>query len=275
MSILDRIVADTRELTARRRKETPVSVLESRAAFTAPTLPLAAALRQPTPEPAVIAEVKRSSPSAGVLRTDFDPAALAREYKVGGAAALSILTEPTYFGGSLEDLAAARRVADLPILRKDFVVDSYQLVEARAYGADAVLLIASILDAAELRDLHDAATDLGLTPLVELYDASELDRVDLDQVRVIGVNNRDLSTFTVDPLRAARVLQVLPPEIVRVAESGMRTGGHLAAVRRHGVDAVLIGETLMRAPRPGLALQRIREDARALLSVPASREGAA
>lgn len=260
MTVLDRILADTRDLVARRKRDTPRHVLEQRPAFRAPTLSLARALRptHPTDAPAVLAEFKRASPSAGVIRSDATVTEVVRAYKAGGAAALSILTEPLHFRGSLEDLAVARLATDLPLLRKDFIVDEYQLVEARAYGADAVLLIATALDAAQLRDLHDAATGLGLTPLVELYDPAELDRVELDQVRVLGVNNRDLRTFSVDPLRAARVLEHVPSSIVRVAESGLRSPDDLAAVRRHGVDAVLIGEALMRERDAERALRRLR-----------------
>lgn len=268
MSVLDRIVHDTRELVARRKAEVPVRVLESRPAFHAPTLSLVKALRRDTPEPAVIAEIKKASPSAGVIRPDFNPVEIAREYKRAGAAALSVLTEPLHFRGSLADLAAVRLATDLPVLRKDFIVDEYQLIEARAYGADAVLLIATVLDKTELRDLHDAALALGLTPLVELYDPAELEKVDLDKVQVLGVNNRDLATFEVDPLRAARVLQAVPAQIVRVAESGLRTAEDLANVRRRGLDAALIGEAFMRAPSPGLALRRLRDEARALLAAP-------
>jgi indole-3-glycerol phosphate synthase len=268
MTILDRIVSDTRSLVERRKSEVPVRVLEQRPAFAAPTLSLVRALRTSAPEPAVIAEIKRASPSAGIIRRDFDPVDLARQYKAAGAAAISVLTEPMHFKGSLEHLAAVRLATDLPVLRKDFVIDEYQLIEARAYGADAVLLIAAVLDAVQLRDLHEVATSIGLTPLVEIYEEHELDRVDLDQVTVLGVNNRDLATFEVDPARAGRVLQQVPPSLVRVAESGLRTAEDLAQVRRDGLDAVLIGETFMRAPLPGVALRRLREDTRDLLMPP-------
>ena len=176
-----------------------------------------------------------------------------------------MLTEPSYFQGSLDDLAAVRAQVALPLLRKDFVVDPYQLVEARAYGADAVLLIAAVLDAARLRDLHQTADALGLSCLVELYDVRELDRIDFDLVRILGVNNRDLRTFEVDVDHSLRVFAHVPQGVVRVSESGLRSARELAHLRRHGVDAVLMGETFMRADDPGALLGTLREELRTLL----------
>lgn len=267
MNILTQILEDTRTVVARRKSEVPMQALEQRPAFSAPTLSLVRALRSgdPAGAPAVIAEIKKASPSAGVIRRDFNPVDIARQYKAAGAAAISVITEPLHFQGSLEDLAAVRLAADLPLLRKDFVVDEYQLFEARAYGADAVLLIAAALDPAQLHDLHDAATALGLTPLVELHSERELDSIDLDRIQVLGVNNRDLTTFEVDASRAARILRHVPPSVVRVAESGLRTAEHLASVRQQGLDAVLIGEAFMRATHAGRALRRLRDDTTALL----------
>lgn len=267
MTLLDRIVADTRTLVERRKAAVPVAELESRAFFHGPTLPLAPALRRDGL--AVIAELKPASPSKGPLRPDLNVADVARQYKTHGAAALSILTEPFHFKGSIDNLARARQVVDLPLLRKDFIVDPYQLVEARAYGADAVLLIAAVLERTQLAELHHAAEELGLSCLVEVYDPRELDHVDLDQVRVLGVNNRDLRTFEVDLRHAARVLQAVPPAIVRVAESGIRTADEMARLRREGLDAVLMGETLMRAPEPGAHLGALLAATRALLRGPA------
>lgn len=263
MTILHRIVADTRELVARRKQTVSVHDLEDRPFFAGPTLPLAAALR--TDDLAVIAEVKRASPSKGPIRPDLDAADIAKQYKAGGAAALSVLTEPLHFGGALEDLEAARGAVDLPILRKDFIVDAYQLVEARAHGADAVLLIATVLDRHQLHDLHQAASELGLSCLVEVYAPDELDRVDFDQVAVLGVNNRDLRTFEVDVDRALGILAQVPPGIVTVAESGLRTAEDFAHVRRHGIDAVLVGEAFMRAEHPGDRLQQALAETRHLL----------
>ncbi|MEM6336682.1 MAG: indole-3-glycerol phosphate synthase TrpC [Bacteroidota bacterium] len=259
MTILDRIVADTRRLVDERKRQVSVRDLEARPFFAAPARPFAEVLRQPD-EISVIAEIKRASPSAGVIREPFDVPAIARAYEAGGAAAISVLTEPLHFQGALENLTLARPHTKRPLMRKDFIVDPYQLIEAKAYGADAVLLIAAVLDRHKLHDLHQAADDLGLGCLVELYDAGELSRVDLDQVRVLGVNNRDLRTFEVDIEHSLRVFAELPAGVVRVSESGLKTAAHLAHLRRHGTDAVLIGESLMRAPDPGDALRRLRTD---------------
>ena len=258
-TVLDQILADTRALVWQRQARVPVAALEQRSAFHAPTLSLARALRRPD-GPAFIAEVKRASPSEGDIRREYDPAALAMQYRAAAAAALSVITEPTHFKGSLEHLAAVRQAIDLPLLRKDFVVSAYQLAEARAYGADAVLLIAAALDPAELHDLHDAAEALGLGVLVEVHGADELERLDLDRLAVVGVNSRDLHTFDVDLGRAEAVFPLLPERIVRVAESGIRTSGDTARLRAAGADAFLVGTAFMRAPEPGRALAALRRE---------------
>lgn len=258
MSILDRIVDDTRELLARRKQTVSLDHLESMPAFARPTRSLRRALRRSGLS--VIAEIKKASPSEGAIRDPLHVEQIARSYARNGAAAISVLTEPTHFQGSLENLERTRLAVDLPLLRKDFIVDPYQLVEARAHGADAVLLIATILDREQLRDLHQAAEELRLDCLVELYDASELERVDLDQVQILGVNNRDLKTFEVDLDHAPRVLEQVPDHIATVSESGMRTRDDLERVARQGIDAVLIGTTLMRADDPGRALAKLHPD---------------
>ncbi|MEM6782334.1 MAG: indole-3-glycerol phosphate synthase TrpC [Bacteroidota bacterium] len=270
MSILDRIVADTRDLVQRRQATVPAAVLEARPAFRAPTLSLARSLRRtdPAAPPAVIAEIKKASPSEGVIRPNFDVPGIARAYKAAGAAAISVLTEPTHFQGALGNLDTARFATDLPLLRKDFIVDTYQLIEARAFGADAVLLIAAVLDAAQLRDLHQAATDLGLSCLVEVYEPSELAKLDLDQIEILGVNNRDLRTFEVDIDHSVRVLARVPDHIVTVSESGLTSPADLAHVRRGGIDAVLIGTAFMRAARPGDALRALVESTQRRLASP-------
>ncbi|MDX1547000.1 MAG: indole-3-glycerol phosphate synthase TrpC [Rhodothermales bacterium] len=255
MTILDRIVADVRARLDVRKRTVSRSTLEAAPFFAAPTRSLAGALRGDAL--AILAECKKASPSKGTIRNDFDVADLAQRYARAGAAAISVLTEPDHFQGHLDFLAAARRVVDVPLLRKDFIVDPYQLVEARAYGADAVLLIAAVLEAEQLRDLHAAADALGLDCLVEVYDPAELDRIDFGQVRILGVNNRDLRTFEVDVEHSLRVFERVPAHVVRVSESGLRTARELAHLRRHGVDAVLIGETFMRAADPGAALARL------------------
>ncbi len=258
-TILDQIVDDTRALVAERKAVTPAAALMKRSAFHAPTLSLARALRRPD-GPATIAECKRASPSEGVIRPEYDPAQIARAYKQAAASAISVLTEPTHFQGSLDHLAAVRHAVDLPLLRKDFVIDEYQLVEARAYGADAVLLIVAALDRARLSDLLDAAHALSLDVLVEVHADHELDLVDLDRVSILGVNSRDLATFDVDLGRAQRVFARLPERIARVAESGIRTAEDAARLRGYGADAFLVGTHFMRQPDPGRALATLRRE---------------
>ena len=259
MSILDQIVLDTEALVAERKALIPRAALEQRSAFHAPTLSLARALRRPD-GPAFIAECKRASPSEGTIRAEYDVSSIAQRYKTAAAAAVSVLTESKHFGGSLNDLATVRQSVDLPVLRKDFVVDEYQLIEARAYGADAVLLIVAALDAARLADLQDAANDLGLSVLVEVHEDAELDMVDLDRTQVLGVNHRDLATFDLDLDRSARIFARLPDETVRVAESGIRDAATAARLRRDGADAFLVGTAFMRQPDPGHALAALRRE---------------
>lgn len=269
-TILDRIVADVTRGVAGRKATTPAAALQSRPAFHAPTLSLARALRRPD-GPAFIAECKRRSPSEGELRAEYDVTAIARAYKTAAANAVSVLTEPDHFGGALEHLAAVRHAVDLPVLRKDFVVDAYQLVEARAYGADAVLLIAAILEPSALHDLLDAARELGLGVLVEVHEPSEVDALDLDRVDVLGVNARDLKSFALHPERAAAVFPQLPDRIVRVAESGVSSGDDAARLVDAGADAFLVGTALVRQADPGRALAALRrETAIALAARPAA-----
>lgn len=250
MTILDELVAGAREEAARRRRKIPVSRLEER--FPDTRRSMAEALR--VPGLSVIAEAKKASPSAGVIREDFRPGDVAEAYQEAGAAAMSVLTENRQFLGALEHLAEARSRCTLPLLRKDFIVEEYQLFEARAHGADAVLLIATVLDRPQLTDLLQASRELGLECLVELYEAREMDRVEFDLCRMVGVNNRNLHTFEVDRMHAPTVLAHLPAGIIRVAESGLRTADDLAAVARAGIDAVLIGQAFMEAADPGQAL---------------------
>ena len=271
-TILTQILADTRVLVDERKAVTPAAALMRRSAFHAPTLSLARALRRPD-GPSYIAECKRASPSEGIIRREYSPADVARSYKHAAAAALSVLTEPTHFQGSLEHLAEVRYAVDIPVLRKDFVLDEYQLIEARAYGADAVLLIAAALDPAHLGDLLDAAKGLGLGVLVEVHDDAEVDGLDLDAVDVLGVNSRDLKTFEVDLGRADRIFARLPDRIVKVAEGGIRTADDAARLRRAGADAFLVGTHFMRQPDPGRALATLRRETAVALAqspIPAS-----
>ena len=265
-TILDHILVDVRARLEQRKQRVSLTSLEDEPLFDAPRRDFAAALTGDGL--AIISEIKRASPSAGVIRADFDVATLARQYQDGGAAALSILTEPDHFQGALTFLPDARAAVNRPLLRKDFIIDPYQLVEARAHGADAVLLIASVLAPRQLYDLHQAADELGLQCLVELYEHRELDQVDFDQVHILGVNNRNLHTFEVDIEHSLRVFADAPDGPARVSESGLRTADELAHVHAHGVDAVLMGETLMRADDPGAALQALREATAATPSNP-------
>ena len=203
----------------------------------------------------IIAECKRRSPSKGVLARSYDPVSIARAYERGGAAAISVLTEPTFFDGALEHLAAVRGAVDVPLLRKDFVVDPYQLLEARANGADAVLLIVAALDQATLEDLQTRAWDMGLATLVEVHDDEELSRAVASGARVIGVNNRNLRTLQVDVTASDRLAAAMPTHVTAVSESGLKDRSELERLTAAGYDAFLIGERFMTDPAPASALQ--------------------
>lgn len=205
----------------------------------------------------VISEVKRRSPGAGEIRPGLDPADLASTYERAGAAALSVLTDREYFGGSLDDLRTARAAVGLPVLRKDFTIDEAQVVEARAAGADAVLLIVRILDDARLRELREAAEALGMDALVEVHGAEELERARASGARIVGINNRDLTTFRTDLAVSERLVAELPTDVITVSESGIRSGDEVARLGRAGIHAVLVGETLLRAERPGDAVREL------------------
>ncbi len=249
MNELERIVARTRVQLARRRETTPRGELESRAARRVagdPPRPFTRALERPGLS--VIAEHKRRSPSAGVIRDGIELEDVVGAYERGGAAALSVLTEQPGFGGSLTDLTRARGAADLPVLRKDFIVDGYQVVESLAGGADAILLIVAALGEAELAALLAQSQALGLGVLVEVHDQSELEIAVAVGAPVIGINNRDLTTLAVDTGRTFALLESMPAGVVTVSESGWRSRAELARLAQAGVDAVLVGEALMRAP---------------------------
>jgi indole-3-glycerol phosphate synthase len=245
LSVLERIVDDTREEIDRRRREVPLSQLEASIATRAEGRPFAEALGRPGVS--LIAEHKRRSPSAGEIRAGSSVGDIVSAYERGGATALSILTEPFHFGGGLEDLREARAATSLPVLRKDFIVDPYQLYEAAAAGADAILLIVAALDPADLGLLLGEARALDLDALVEVHDERELETaLDVD-ADVLGLNNRDLSDFSVDIERTYELLSDVPAGKTVVSESGFSTREQLDELERVGIDAVLIGETLMRA----------------------------
>jgi len=205
----------------------------------------------------VIAECKRRSPSRGVLRADYDPVSIARSYVEAGAAAISVLTEPTFFDGSLDHLAAIRAAVDVPLLRKDFIVSEYQLLEAKAAGADAVLLIVAALAPQELGSLLEQATAMGLDALVEVHDSAEVSIALASGARIVGVNNRNLRTLEVDVEASERLIAQIPPDVVAVSESGLRTADDLARLRALGYRAFLIGERFMTDPDPGSALRAL------------------
>jgi indole-3-glycerol phosphate synthase len=249
-SYLDRILDAHRRAAAADTR--PVADLVARAGACLPTRGFAAALRaRPF---SVIAEVKRRSPSKGPLAPDLDPVLLAKTYESGGAACLSVLTDVEFFGGSVEDLRAARSATALPVLRKDFTVAPADVCDARIMGADCVLLIAAALDDAELADLHALATEVGLDALVEVHDEPELDRALAVGASLVGVNQRDLVTFQVDTARAVRMAGVMPDGVVAVAESGIRGGDDARRLADAGYRAVLVGETLVTAEDPAAAL---------------------
>jgi indole-3-glycerol phosphate synthase len=254
--ILDDILARTRADLVERRRRRPIAALEAETARRPAARSLARALRRPG-QVTCIAEFKRRSPSAGWIAEKAAPAEMARAYAAGGARAMSVLTDEPFFGGSLDDLVAARAACDLPILRKDFIVDRYQIVEARAAGADALLLIVAALTDLDLAALLAACREVGLEALVEAHDAGEVARAVAAGAGVIGINNRDLRTFTVDRELAARLRPSVPDERVIVAESGIRSAADVTRLRAAGIDAILVGEALMRAPDPAVALRAL------------------
>jgi indole-3-glycerol phosphate synthase len=267
---LERILAETREELERRKRDAPLESLQRdhadgqtqgeprvRSGATGGERRLRDALAGPGI--GVIAEFKRRSPSAGALREDPDLAEIVSAYERGGAVALSVLTEGPNFDGSLEDLGIARAACDLPILRKDFIVDPYQLHESRSAGAQAVLLIVAALPRRELASLHDEARAIGLDVLVEVHDRAELhDALGLG-ADMVGINNRDLRDFSVDVERTRRLMGEIPPGVVVVSESGIASGEQMKGLRQAGVQAVLVGEALMRSPDPEAAVRRLQD----------------
>ncbi len=255
-TILEKIVDTKQGEIAAARALVPESQLQSALADAPAPRDFFAALAAPGPI-RLIAEVKKASPSAGVIRKDFDPVAIAQTYEAHGATCLSVLTDASYFQGSLDILRTVRAAVALPLLRKDFIIDTYQLLEARAAGADAVLLIAECLDDCQLRSLYNKAVDLGLTPLVELYDPANLPRVLEAGATLIGVNNRNLHTFEVDLEHTLRLREAISDECVLVGESGIKTRADVLRLEKAGVDAILVGESLMRQEDIGAAVDAL------------------
>jgi len=254
--ILDRILANKYLEVAQRRITVPIESRRERALVQVPPRDFLGALKR-AGRPALIAECKKASPSKGLLRPEYDPVQLARIYAENGAAALSVLTDEEFFQGSLSDLSAAREAAGLPALRKDFIVDEYQVYEARAAGADAVLLIVAALRLDQLRELHALINELGMTALVEVHDEAEVEIALNIAPALIGVNNRHLHDFSVDLQTTARLRKCIPTNIALVGESGIHTAEDVSQVRDMGVDAILVGEALVTASDVGAKVREL------------------
>jgi len=254
--ILEDIVASKRREVEAGRRRLPLEEMEHQASEAPPVRDFRAALAGPGPI-RLIAEVKKASPTAKLIRADFDPISIARTYQAHGAACLSVLTDAPYFQGHLSYLARIRATVAIPLLRKDFLIDEYQVVEARMAGADAVLLIAEILDDATLAALMARAHGLGMAALVEFYHEENLPRVLAAGADLVGINNRDLRRFETDLEHTLRLRDRVPADVVLVSESGIRTRRDVERLEAAGVSAVLVGETLMRAPDIGLKLERL------------------
>jgi indole-3-glycerol phosphate synthase len=251
--ILATIADHVRGVVEHRRREAPLSQLRGRPLYQTPTRGFAAALSGSGRR--IVAEVKKASPSKGLIRANFDPVAIAQDYAVHGASAISVLTEERFFQGDLDSLAQIHAAVNLPLLRKDFTLDSYQIVEAKSYGADAVLLIAALLDASLMRDLREQASELKMDSLVEVHTEAELAAALEAGADLVGINNRDLKTFEVSLATTERLAPLVPPGKPALCESGIDSVDQIRRVERWGIHAFLIGESLMRAPHPGAKLR--------------------
>ncbi len=258
MNIFEEILEHKRGEVKKAKRNISQRSLQEKEAFGFRRLSLLRALR--SSKPAIIAEVKQASPSKGIIRADFDALAIARDYVQNGAAALSVLTDEKFFRGNLQYIEAMRKFVTIPILRKDFIIDSYQLYESKSAGADAVLLIAAALDSAHLQDLLAEATNLGLQCLIEVHTQKEIEQLPLGGVDLIGINNRNLATFKTDIAISARLRKFIPDEIEVVSESGIHTSDDISFLMSHGISSFLVGESLMRAESPGKALAELLSD---------------
>ncbi|MEX2600724.1 MAG: indole-3-glycerol phosphate synthase TrpC [Balneolaceae bacterium] len=270
-SILEQIVEKTREDLSRRKREVTFRDLESLEQYEKTRLGFADALRGE--EISIIAEVKKASPSKGVIREDFDPLKIAAGYLDGGASAISVLTDVPFFQGDLKYLNEISKEVPIPLLRKDFIVEPYQVKEARAYGADAVLLIATVTSGSQLEELLHASREFGLDALVECYSLEEVEMLNWSLVGLFGVNNRDLNTFEVDLHRGVELLNLSPEKTVRVSESGLSSPKDLLLLHRNGIQAALIGEYFMRQPSPEDAVKRLLDGYRGLLETEDAQAG--
>ncbi len=257
--ILEKILQTKKQEIATRSQSTSIEVLRERTAEAATTRGFLSALQRKiaNKEPAVIAEVKKASPSKGVIRADFHPAAIAASYEKGGAACLSVLTDADYFQGHEDYLQAAREACSLPVIRKDFIIDPYQVYEARAINADCILLIVSALSDEKLRGLYDLAIELGMDVLIEVHDREELERILPLNAPLIGVNNRNLRTFETSLQTSIDLLPLVPENTLLVTESGIHTQNDVQQMREHNINAFLVGEAFMRAEQPGDALYQL------------------
>lgn len=263
-AILDKIVIQTREDLTKRKQKVSLADFNSFEGYEKQRISFSEAL-QKTNEVAIISEVKKASPSKGIIREPFEPVDIALQYEEGGASAISVLTDEPFFKGSLDYLEAISKRVSLPLLRKDFIIDPFQIKEARAHGADAVLIIVSITDGEQLSELLYAAKEYGLDALVECYDQSDFDRIDFGLVDILGVNNRDLRTFEVDVHRGISILNQAPDRTVKVSESGLSSGNDLALLQESGIHAALIGEYFMRQEHPGKAISNLLESAKTVI----------
>lgn len=255
MTMLDKIILQTREDLAKRKKVMALRDFRDLEEYHRPRRSLKAALRGD--DVRILAEIKKASPSKGLIREAFDPQRIAAQYQEGGASAISVLTDEPFFQGRGEYLTAVSREVTVPVLRKDFIVDVYQIEEARGWGADAILLIATVLSATQIDELHHAATETGLECLVEAYHADDVSKIDFSRVDLFGVNNRDLRTFQVDVHRGVDLLLTAPSHVVKVSESALTTRADIQYLRERGIDAALIGEHFMRQVHPGQAVTDI------------------
>jgi indole-3-glycerol phosphate synthase len=258
-SILQKIVDHKRTEIVAAKSKVSLDTVKAAAENAAPPLDFVAALQQRRAAGSIglIAEVKKASPSKGIIRADFDPVAIAETYAKHGAACISVLTDENFFQGHLDFLRQIRTAVNVPLLRKDFVLDVYQVYEARAAGADAVLLIAECLEGEVLQELHQSIESLGMTALVELYDADNIEKVMACNPKLVGVNNRDLNTFEVDLGHSVRVKEQLPDAVTFVSESGIFTNDDVVMLKENGVDAMLVGESLMRSEDIGAAVETL------------------
>ena len=255
--ILATIAHHVRQVVERRQREMSLTALRDRALFHLPSRGFARCLTGNTRR--IIAEVKQASPSKGLIRADFDAVAIAKDYAAHGASAISVLTEERFFQGSLRHLEEIRHAVDSPLLRKDFMLNPYQLVEAKSYGADAVLFIAAMLDAGLMRELREQATALSLDAVIEVHSEQELEAAVAAGAQLIGVNNRDLKTFEVNLSTTERLAPLIPAGTPAVCESGIDSLEQIRRIEKLGIHAFLIGESLMRAPRPGAKLRELLE----------------